>query len=123
MRLCPQNRAVRYGLSGALVLFLLVFLIALSDVVYHHYDLKSGVDVYLRRARLKSDLEVRRDIFNLVQSKGIECSEDHIEVSRSHTRVKVNLTYRYPLGLPHPKGRFIMHSMAVSATVERNLPS
>lgn len=121
MRIWRHNRAVRHSSFFVVVVFTVLCFCVVVDAAYHHYNLKSRVGVFLRGAHFQSDLEVRRGIFSLVQERGIECPEDQITVTRFQDTIRVSLQYRYPLGFPLPKGRFILQSVTATATLERAL--
>lgn len=121
MRIWRHNRAVRYISLVVIAVFTVLSFCVVVDVAYHHYNLKSRVGVFLRGAHFQSDLEVRRGIFSLLQERGIECPEDQITVTRFQDTIRVSLQYRYPLGFPLPKGRFILQSVTATATLERAL--
>lgn len=121
MMRCMGNRDVRFILLGMLGGVLLMTLWIGGDAMYHHYDLKNRINVYMSRARFKSDLEVRRDLFGMLRAQGVECPEDKIIVRRRGGEIHVGLEYKYPLGIETATARFIVYSMTATVTVDRVL--
>lgn len=116
------NRNIRWALAGVLgCAFIFGFWIG-GDAVYHHYDLKNRINVYIRDAQYKSELQVRRGLFGMLRARGIECPEDKIYVHRGDGEIHVDLQYRYPLGIDTAAGRFIVYSMTATVEVERVFP-
>ena len=113
------NRNIRRALAGVLGGVVALGFWVGGDAVYHHYDLKNRINVYMRDAQLKSELEVRRELFNMLRVRGVECPEDKISVHRGEGEIQVALEYRYPLGIDTAKGRFIVYSMTATVAVER----
>lgn len=90
-----RSLPLRVGVGAVLV----VLSYQLITMYYYYYDFKAVCSLALRSAAVESDEELKRNIVDVLQERGISKQPRDIGVQRLGRRIRVWFTYKAPVQL------------------------